>query len=120
MDIGAETIDKWHKERGWAKIGYHWVVRRSGAVEQGRSEREIGSHCQGHNATSIGVVWVGRDTPAPEQYRALVTTIRAIQARHQLPVGAIYGHRDFSTKTCPNIDMAALRAAVESAAPTVS
>jgi acyl-CoA synthetase (AMP-forming)/AMP-acid ligase II len=29
-DIGAAEIDRWHKDRGWSGIGYHFVIRRSG------------------------------------------------------------------------------------------
>ena len=36
MDIGAADIDRWHRQRGWRKIGYHYVIRRNGEVETGR------------------------------------------------------------------------------------
>ena len=36
MDIGAKEIDRWHRERGWLKIGYHKVIRRNGNIENGR------------------------------------------------------------------------------------
>ena len=26
MDIGAYEIDRWHRERGWLEIGYHFVA----------------------------------------------------------------------------------------------
>ena len=26
MDIGAKEIDRWHRERGWLKIGYGKVI----------------------------------------------------------------------------------------------
>ncbi len=30
-DVSAEEIHEWHRERGWAGIGYHYVIRRTGA-----------------------------------------------------------------------------------------
>ena len=36
MDIGADEIKKWHKNRGFDTIGYHFVIRRDGHVEKGR------------------------------------------------------------------------------------
>lgn len=48
-DIGAEEIRQWHKSQGWKDIGYHWVIRRDGTIEQGRKEFDIGSHVKGFN-----------------------------------------------------------------------
>ena len=28
--IGAREIDRWHRERGWLKIGYGVVIKRDG------------------------------------------------------------------------------------------
>lgn len=46
-DYTVADIDKWHRARGFKKIGYHYVVYRDGSVHVGRSENEIGAHCQG-------------------------------------------------------------------------
>ena len=32
QDIDVKTIDAWHKERGFDKIGYHYVIKRNGNV----------------------------------------------------------------------------------------
>ena len=39
MNTDAKEIDRWHRQRGWRKIGYHWVIRRDGVVEEGRDLR---------------------------------------------------------------------------------
>jgi N-acetylmuramoyl-L-alanine amidase len=36
MDIGVNEIRQWHLQRGFNDIGYHYVIRRDGAIEQGR------------------------------------------------------------------------------------
>ena len=59
VDVDAKTIDKWHKQRGWKGIGYHYVIKLDGTVEKGRKDEEIGAHCTNHNAHSIGIVYVG-------------------------------------------------------------
>ena len=59
MDIGAATIDRWHKERGFSSIGYHYVIRRDGTLETGRPLNTPGAHVQGHNAHSIGICLAG-------------------------------------------------------------
>ena len=35
-DVSAAEIDRWHKNNGWAGIGYHFVIRKDGTIERGR------------------------------------------------------------------------------------
>ncbi len=116
MDIGAVEIRKWHTApppagRGWNDIGYHFVIRRNGSVEDGRSIDVIGAHCEGRNATSIGVCMVGgidhggkaENNFTPEQWKALVYLLKVL--KKQFPDASIHGHRDFSPKDCPSFDV---------------
>ena len=43
MDIGVNEIRQWHLQRGFNDIGYHYVIRRDGAIEQGRPIEKPGS-----------------------------------------------------------------------------
>ncbi len=117
----AADIDRWHWGRGWAGIGYHYVVRRDGQVECGRSIERIGAHCKGHNNHSIGICYEGgldesgkaADTRTPEQKMALKTLIK--QLLKQFPMALVVGHHDLDPmKMCPCYDvvgeMAKLRA----------
>ena len=37
MDIGASEIRKWHvDDNGWDDIGYHYIIKRDGTIEEGR------------------------------------------------------------------------------------
>ena len=46
MDIGADWIRRIHiHENKWRDIGYHYVIRRNGAVEDGRPISQTGTHC---------------------------------------------------------------------------
>lgn len=45
---GRDVIHKWHKERGWSCIGYHWVIERSGELKKGRLYYP-GAHTRGYN-----------------------------------------------------------------------
>lgn len=107
----AADIDRWHKQRGWEGIGYHHVVDLDGTVEPGRPESKQGAHCLGHNANSIGVVYIGglasdgktpKDTRTPQQKAALVKLL--IELKHKYPGAVIHGHRDFAAKACPSFD----------------
>jgi len=109
-DVSAADIDRWHRERGFRCIGYHYVVRLDGRVERGREENAMGAHCAGHNAASIGVAYVGGtdahgiadDTRTPEQRRALLDLLRSLRIRY--PEARIRSHRDFAAKACPCFD----------------
>lgn len=54
-----EDIKRWHLERGFKDIGYHWVIDKNGELWKGRPESQIGAHCKGHNRDSIGICIVG-------------------------------------------------------------
>ena len=102
-DLSAADIRKSHiKERGWADIGYHYVVRLDGRVEPGRDVDKIGAHVTNHNSHSIGVVYVGgldkdgkaKDTRTELQKNALLNLL--LDLRKLYPKAKISGHRDFS------------------------
>ena len=73
----VDTIDRWHKDRGWAGIGYHFLITNcfakrkhwerkqpvpssDGVVHKGRSLQRTGAHAKGHNWHSIGIALVGK------------------------------------------------------------
>lgn len=112
LDIGAKEIDKWHKDRGWSGIGYHYVVRRNGEIERGRNVAMQGAHARGANQTSVGVCWVGTNQPSPEQYKSLIALINWLRGKFSIKVDMVMGHREAvrTDKSCPNIDMNKVRA----------
>ena len=62
MNIGADKITEWHKDRGFDTIGYHFVIRRDGTIETGRDINMVGAHAVAVNGTSIGVALAGGGT----------------------------------------------------------
>ena len=111
LDIGVREVRDWHLERGWSDIGYHWLIRRNGKVEAGRSEEIKGAHVRGHNSDSIGIVWVGEKQIDPRQTKALLSLLRRLMDTHDVAVDNVFGHYEFDdNKTCPNLDMNWLRA----------
>lgn len=99
---------------GWADIGYHYVIRRDGALEDGRPNQEVGAHVEGHNKTSIGICLVGgkgaSGLPAFNCTRAQMTTLRALvkflKDQYDISPRRILGHRDFTNKKeCPCFDV---------------
>lgn len=110
QDFCAADIDRWHRDRGFDSIGYHYVVRLDGNFEAGRPEAKAGAHCKGHNAGSIGVVYVGgldaagnpADTRTPQQRAGLLKLLRWLRVR--FPRARVRSHRDFAAKACPCFD----------------
>ena len=51
--VTVAEIDRWHRQRGFNGIGYHYVVGLDGSVSKGRDEALVGAHCKGHNSDSI-------------------------------------------------------------------
>jgi N-acetylmuramoyl-L-alanine amidase len=113
-DFTAANIRQWHLERGWNDIGYHYVVRRDAAIEQGRTEDTIGAHTYGYNKNSFGIVWVGRDRPEPGQYLTLIHLLACLCRKHEIGAKDVTGHREWPNqqRTCPNLDMDQVRADV--------
>lgn len=117
-DVGAAEINLWHKERGFSKIGYHYVIRRDGSVELGRPVEEIGAHCVdgGMNSKSIGVCLVGgidandkrkaEDNYTVAQKSALRDLLLDLKSTFP-SVSVIMGHRDVPgvKKACPCFDV---------------
>ena len=110
-DFTVADITRWHKQRKFVTIGYHYVIYRNGEVHNGRPEAQIGAHCTGHNVNSIGVCYIGgvakdgktpKDTRTSAQKLALERLLRHLKDR--FPKATIHGHRDFAAKACPSFD----------------
>ena len=111
--VDASVINRWHVDRGFAKIGYHYVIKRDGTVEKGRADTEIGAHVQGYNRMSLGICLAGgldaNGNPLAnytnEQYAALEILLKKLLVTH--PHAVVQGHRDFPNvaKACPCFDV---------------
>jgi N-acetylmuramoyl-L-alanine amidase len=116
QDIGAAEIERWHTMpkskggRGWAHIGYHFVIRRNGKIENGCPIATAGIHCSGHNAKSIGICLVGGGPMGEDnnftdaQFHSLSFLIT--QIRNNYPLTTIHGHNEFAQKACPVFSVA--------------
>lgn len=105
VDFNTEDVRTWHIKRGFADIGYHFLVRLGGDVERGRPVDIAGAHAKGHNADSIGVCYVGggegEDTRTPEQKAAIARIIDSLRTVFgPMPV---LGHRELpgAATLCP-------------------
>lgn len=114
--VDRAVIDRWHRAKGWLGIGYHFVIKRDGTVEAGRSLDRVGAHVENHNTGNIGICMAGglkesdgspEDNFTPEQYHALALLIQTLAAQHGISHDHILGHRDWPgvKKACPCFDV---------------
>ena len=124
-DYTVDDIRRWHKQRGYSDVGYHYIVYRNGQLVQGRDVNIIGAHASGHNAHSIGICYIGgmnAENTKPEDTRTLKQKARLlsllVDLRKLYPNARIIGHRDLSEdkngdgiidssewmKACPSFD----------------
>lgn len=102
QNVSVRDIDRWHRQRGFRMIGYHYVILLDGSIRKGRDIAQVGAHVAGNNANSIGICYVGgldadgkpKDTRTGEQKASLFYLLQ--QLREQFPDAVICGHRDFS------------------------
>ena len=111
-DIKAATIAKWHKQKGFKSIGYHYVIDLDGTIENGRPLAQPGAHCEGVNDCSVGICYIGgldedghpKDTRTPEQHDALLILLTELKEAY--PDAQIYGHNELNpNKSCPCFDV---------------
>jgi hypothetical protein len=108
MDIGVEEIRMWHLRRGWFDVGYQFIVRRDGTIEDGRPVDRPGAHARGFNHISLGICLVGgkdgEDNFTEDQRDALAGLVKGLKVAH--PDAEVLGHRDLPNvnKLCPAFD----------------
>lgn len=113
VHVNAKEIDRWHRKKGWLKIGYHFVITREAVLEKGRDLGAAGAHVAGHNHESIGICLVGglaedRKTPQDNFTEDQYTTLRALlcELRDLYPRAKIIGHWELDPKkACPVFDI---------------
>lgn len=109
QDLRARDIDRMHRARGFAQIGYNFVIDLDGLVEAGRPLSIDGAHCNTkgdsgmtYNKHSIGICYIGgldrngnpADTRTEAQKKALGELVAKLCKEY--PIIEVLGHRDTS------------------------
>lgn len=107
-DYTVDQVRQWHmKDRNFADIGYHFLIRLDGTVEEGRPIDKIGAHCTGQNAHSIGIAYAGgldsegkpMDTRTPSQRSAMHSLVDYLKRKYN---ATVHCHNEFANKACPS------------------
>ena len=118
-DFTVADIRRWHLQRGFNDIGYHWVIYRDGSVHSGRDISKSGAHAVGWNANSIGICYIGgcatdgktpKDTRTPQQKTALLKLVKELCKTYHIPANRVLGHRETgANKGCPSFAVEEIR-----------
>ncbi|MEO1236759.1 MAG: peptidoglycan recognition family protein [Planctomycetota bacterium] len=100
-----EQIRQIHtRDRGWADLGYHFVIDRQGRVYQGRSVTFQGAHVSDNNPHNLGIMMLGnfeQQKPTREQVDAMSRFTRQMMAAYGVPGSRVQTHREIKPTACP-------------------
>lgn len=112
-EVSVKTIRKWHLQRRFSDIGYHYVIHLDGTIETGRPIEKNGAHCSYNNIGSIGICYVGgmdkdmkkaKDTRTQAQKNSLIKLMHELIYKYNKDM-TIHGHNEFSNKKCPSFNV---------------
>lgn len=104
-DLNAEEINTSHQAQGWTCIGYHYVIRKDGTIEEGRPHWTVGAHAYGDNNHTIGIHVCGNfeiGEPTQAQIESLAMLLANICYDYGLPITKdhVVAHRDLMATAC--------------------
>ncbi|MCP4093129.1 MAG: N-acetylmuramoyl-L-alanine amidase [Planctomycetes bacterium] len=109
------------KDRGFADIGYHYMIDRAGRVIEGRAMTAQGAHASGsNNVGNIGICLLGNfssqpdrgssyataQRPTSEQLVCLDKLLGQLREVHGIPANKVQGHRELKDTECPGDELA--------------
>ena len=104
-DLSAEEINTSHQAQGWTCIGYHYVIRKDGTIEEGRPHWTVASHAYGFNSHTIGIHVCGNfeiGEPTQAQIESLAMLLANVCDDYGLPIDKdhVVAHRDLMATAC--------------------
>jgi hypothetical protein len=125
----AAIIDKWHRDRGFDELGYHFVIGNGtnsadGQIEVGPRwpKQKWGAHDNAldnrYNTNGIGICLVGNFNathPTPKQIHSLVKLVAYLMKTYNIPPDRVLGHGETKTTECPGryLNVASIRSQAE-------
>src|SRR5690606_33804179 len=100
-----EMIRRSHVEsRGFADIGYHYIIDPAGRIWEGRSVAYQGAHVKDNNENNLGILVLGnfqRQTPTRAATETLDRFVASQMARYGVPLTRVKTHREITVTECP-------------------
>jgi hypothetical protein len=95
-------IQRFHQDtRGWADVGYSFLVDDEGNIYEGRGWGVAGGHTEGWNSKSHAVCAILNDGQQPTP--AMLDALRFVHDEHDRKYGRGFhrSHRDVNSTSCP-------------------
>jgi N-acetylmuramoyl-L-alanine amidase len=112
LSDGPLEIQRLHMEqKGYADIGYHYMIDETGQIYEGRLLTVRGAHTGGHNTGTVGIALMGNFEeiePTEAQIESLKELGRCLVKDYKIT--HLAGHRDFQpgVTVCPGENLAIL------------
>lgn len=102
ISCSAEDIHNWHLNRGWAGIGYNFLVRKDGSMYECRPIEYVPAHATGYNTCSIGVCFEGNfeEEEMPEAQKQAGKELVAY-LKQEYNISLVQKHKDVQATSCP-------------------
>jgi len=99
-----ELIRRSHLGRGWADIGYHYVIDPAGRIYSARPLALQGAHVKYNNEHNLGVMVLGnyeRQQPTGATKRTLAAFVGSRMELYKVPTGRVFTHQEIRPTACP-------------------
>ena len=104
----VKVMREWHLARGFNDVGYHFFIKKNGALQTGRPIELVPAAQQGHNTGTIAICLHGLVAAnfTLEQFATLKKLCREINdaALKAFRPITFHGHREVAAKECPVFD----------------
>ena len=96
------VIRKWHLERGFKDVGYHYFITMNGLIQAGRPLEKIPAAQKGHNKNTIAICLSGEAFFSDRQKASLVFICNRINENYDNIT--FHGHKEVGNTLCPAYD----------------
>ena len=102
----VSVMRKWHLDRGWSDVGYHFFIKKDGTLQEGRPLNRTPAAQRGHNTGTIAICLHGLDVFkfTREQFRTLYSLCDRIDMAYERQV-TFHAHNEVAAKACPVFDV---------------
>ena len=100
------TIQRYHMQKNWDGIGYHFAIDGRGHVWQCRPLQYQGAHVGGENTRNLGILVMGNfevQHPTQNQLKSLEKALQIFHQAYKIPGSPIKGHKEYASAAtlCP-------------------
>lgn len=102
-ELSIYDIHEMHLARGYAGVGYHYLVRKDGSIYPGRPIETVGAHASGRNYDTIGICFEGNydqtKTMPLAQLNAGKELVASLKKTYGIDV--VLAHKEINATACP-------------------